>query len=385
MTYSMKRFMVSAASGQQGTYFADVINQFLAVNPTISPVALSITWRYGRSRSDQFYLNFTYRGGSVPIRSWCTQFQSSPTITAEAQAVAFFAVNPTYLPVLTQVVSRPGIVTTSRRLLIIFQTSDNAQPSCVRQAIVAAPQASVAIGAWGTMFDPSDFSRPPVPVLNLGNHAWPAGGVNMAISRIGNSPDLCAFGGIAPGCFAGSTFTTPVPSVPTLLCGHCLPTDLPTVSSTGTFSTSSTSTTTTTSTTTSSTTSSTTTSTTTTSTTSSTTTTAGGPCTACSGSQTFALVSGAAGLCAVANGTYTFTVFNPGSTCAWEWTLGAGPWHISLDYSGGAFFELLVSDGVNTYQLFNPPGISCVGGQISGTASVPNTAGGCGGSVTVVF
>ena len=279
MTYQIQRFNFALQMAGQGNYFADQINQFLAINPTISPVSMTVNWRYGRSRSDAMYLNLLYRGGSGPVRSWCVQFQSSANYTAEARATAFFSNNPTFYPLMSTVVSRPGSVTTSRRLLVIYATMSMGQVVCVPQANLGAPVAAVAMAAFGTMYDPTDFNRPGIPALNLGNTAWPAGGVNMLIRTNEGSPDVCAAAGIAPACFAGSTFTSPPVLSITSLCGHCLPTDLVTVSfttastTTGTTTSTTTTSTTTTSTTTSTTTTSTTTSTTTTTTASTTTTT----------------------------------------------------------------------------------------------------------------
>lgn len=279
MTYQIKRFNFALQMAGQGNYFADQINQFLAINPTISPVSMSVNWRFGRSRSDAMYLNLLYRGGSGPVRSWCVQFQSSANYTAEARATAFFANNPTFYPLMSTVVSRPGSVTISRRLLVIYATLSMGQVVCVPQANLGAPVASVAMAAFGVMYDPTDFNRPGIPALNLGNVAWPAGGVNMLIRTNEGSPDVCAAAGVAPACFAGSTFTAPPALSITSLCGHCLPVDLVTVSfttastTTGTTTTSTTTTSTTTTSTTSTTTSTTTTSTTSTTTTASTTTT----------------------------------------------------------------------------------------------------------------
>lgn len=399
MSYIMRRFQVTTGSGGGGTYFADQINQFLLLNPAITPVSLTISWRYGRSRSDQFYLNLVYRGGSVPVRSWCIQFQSTATLTAEAQATTFFANNPTYAPICTQVVSRPGVVTTSRRLLVIYATLDYLQPQCVRQAVAAAPQTGLAVGSIGAMYDTLDLARPAIPVMNLGNVTWPAGGANLAVTRIGNSPDLCAFGGIAPGCYAGGGISPPAPLLPTLLCGHCFPPEIITISTTSTSSTStttntgttttststtSTSTSTTTNTgttTTSTTTTSTTTSTTsTTSTTLSTTTTAGTPCSICGITQPSCVLLSYQSCdpnSPVVSGTGVFQIFlGGGGACGWYWavsTSGSGTVYVIVIYTASSgTYRLFVGNSSASPDFSGPALACCPNGFITGSVSYPN-------------
>ena len=358
MTYQIQRFNFTLQMAGQGNYFADQINQFLAINPTISPVSMTVNWRFGRSRSDAMYLNLLYRGGSGPVRSWCVQFQSSANYTAEARAAAFFANNPTYLPLSTVVVSRPGSVTTSRRLLVIYATTSMSQVVCVPSANVGAPVGAVAMAAFGTMYDPADPNRPGISALNLGNVAWPAGGVNMLIRTNEGSPDVCAAAGVAPGCFAGSTFTAPPALSVTSLCGHCLPEGLVTVSfttastTTGT-TTSTTSSTSTTSTSTTSTTTSTSTST-TTSTTSTSTTTTSGTCAPWSFTQSGSSLT-------------TVTYSPPANACAGFLTvvatptgnIGAGADQFDCSTNFGPLTPVLcLTNGSNTYPL--PAGVTLI-------------------------
>ena len=180
MSYSVQKFQFPNGNSSRGTFVADRLNQFLALNPTLTPVALAITWQEGRSRSDTFNMSLVYRAQTPNGRFWSVEFQSSQTLTAEAQATAFFASNPTFMPVLTQVLTRPSQITTSRRLLIVYATTSMSQTGAVVQHAVASINTAVAVGSYGAAYDTLDADRPIISTLNMGNVTWPVGGTNTA-------------------------------------------------------------------------------------------------------------------------------------------------------------------------------------------------------------
>lgn len=227
--YTTRRFEMQTSWVGRGNYIADVINQFLAYNPTITVVDISINWREGRSRSDTFYLTMLYRGGGSPGRLWCTQFQSDASFSAEDIATTFFASNPTYQPIKTVVLTRPDIQPRTRRLLTIFATRNNAQTACSLITPGGAPPALLAVGGYALFYDTGNLPRPALPAINLGNVAWPAGAMNLLIRGIDASPNMCSWGGIAPGCDPGTAIvTTEAPSAD-LLCDNCIDPDLVTI------------------------------------------------------------------------------------------------------------------------------------------------------------
>src|SRR4051812_45139478 len=125
--YSLRRFEVLTALVGRGNQLADLLTQFFAINPTVTIVNAGINWREGRSRSDTYTFTLLYRGGGTPGRFWASQFQSTPSTTAEALAEAFFAANPSYTAVRTVVLSRPDITPRNRRLLVIYATTQQVQ------------------------------------------------------------------------------------------------------------------------------------------------------------------------------------------------------------------------------------------------------------------
>jgi hypothetical protein len=209
---------------------ANALTQFFALNPSITVVDLSTNWREGRSRSDTLFLTLLFRGGGVPGRNWAVQFSNEGQYLAEDAATTFFAVNTSFVPVKTVRLSRPDSQPRNRKLLTIFMTRAQAQPPCLLNAPAGAPQTAVAQGAIGSMFDTLDFTRPFLPTLNLGNAAWPAGGTNLLVRALDANPDLCSWGGIAPCCYVGSTFTTPPPPTGNSLCSACIDQSLLTIS-----------------------------------------------------------------------------------------------------------------------------------------------------------
>ena len=264
MSYSVIKFDFPTGNSSRGTFVADRVNQFLAINPTLTPVELTITWEEGRSRSDCFNLNLVFRPQTPNGRFWAVEFQSRSTLSAEAQASAFFAANPTFTAVMTTVLTRPTAVTTSRRLLIVYAVTGMTQTGAVVQHSVASINVVVAVGDYAPSYDTLDATRPIISTLNMGNVAWPAGATNMLIRTVDNVPDQDSHAAIAPCCYAGAVFVPPAPLAVTLLCDSCISQDLITVLTTVTTTTSTTTTPTTTTTTTTPTTTTTTTSSTTT-------------------------------------------------------------------------------------------------------------------------
>jgi hypothetical protein len=227
--YTAKRFEFPSSQVGRGNYMANALTQFFALNPSITVVDISTNWREGRSRSDTLYLTLLFRGGGVPGRNWAVQFQNTGSTTAEDEATAFFLANPTFVPVKTVRLSRPDSQPRNRKLLTIFMTRSQAQPPCLLNAPAGAPAVVVAQGAYGSMYDTLDFTRPALPTLNLGNAAWPAGGTNLLVRALDANPDLCSWGGIAPCCFGGGTFVTPPPPVGNSLCDACIDPELLTI------------------------------------------------------------------------------------------------------------------------------------------------------------
>lgn len=247
MPYAMRKIEVPSSVLGTGNSIADRLNQFLAFNPTITPVLLSASWKEGRSRSDQLNLTLTYRPQNAVGRYWSAQFDASPSVTAESLASAFFALNATFLPILTVVITPPESLSYSRKLLVIYCTQQMSELGAVLQGAAAAPSASVAVGAYGNTYDSLALSRPAMPTLNLGNVSWPAGGTNLLIRSLDNDPDMDAHAGIAPGCYTGGGISPPAPLDVEQLCDSCISSELVTSTETTTTTTTTTNTGTTTS------------------------------------------------------------------------------------------------------------------------------------------
>ena len=103
----------------------------------------------------------------------------------------------------------------------------------------------------------------------------------------------------------------------------------------------------------------------------------GEPCTDCAGTQPSATVTlngGCGGACDAA-GVYTYVDFEDlVNICGWKWE--KGDWELFAIYDKNSeSWELVVADLSNTFQGSLGEPLSCVSGEITGTASAPDVVG----------
>lgn len=281
MAYLMQRFQVSLSGGEgTGLDVGDEINNFLAVNPDITIVDVTVNWIEGRTRANAAVINLIYSDCSG-ARQWAALFTGSPTNTVQQQTQSFFNSNPGFVPVLVVDLRPPTTTQTAKALVIYMSGRDLIRTARPGVYINYAPcGGDVASGDFGTFINVDDASAPPVTAQNIGSSNWPQGRPGILIRNVsgcaGDACEGCTLGGIARtcgasgaapctaltfeadcGCIGGSWEGEPPPAQPPWVpppSTTTTPVTTTTSTSTSTYPTTTTTTTTTTSTTTSTTT-----------------------------------------------------------------------------------------------------------------------------------
>lgn len=404
MTYFLQRFYEQ--DGQGGPSLQQQISQFFALNPACSIRELYITHKEGSSFASN--LVATIIGIYAGSQLYCVEFVSVAGSTADAQAAAFFAANPTFNVIDVANTTGPEKRYLQRnRILVIYSVTVQCGATAAASQMFAAQ--TVATTGAGNRLTPTFGIYDVIQIENLGNMTWPAGGRALAFR---NSPlfgsSACGWAGVAPCCYSGSAPASTTTTTTTTTNAACLlspfavsstvtPPPNPTTKPPFPTSTTTSSTTSTTSTTTTSTTSTSTTSTTTTpppftTTSTTTTTTTSAPdnaCVNCANDPVTATVSGLSGPCSAVNGTYLFQAYDPG-TCTWN--LLESPSNVmQITYNNvtKVWTVTIISPFGTSFFSGNSGGstsIVCFGGILTGTAACPGQGGPCNGqSASVVF
>src|SRR5882757_7815333 len=103
MAYQARQFLFNSSNVGRGNILADKINQFLALNPSVSPVSVTPSWREGSTRAIQSTATLVYRLGGPITRWWCFEMMGGANTEPEDQLANFLALNPTFVPtIITQ-------------------------------------------------------------------------------------------------------------------------------------------------------------------------------------------------------------------------------------------------------------------------------------------
>ena len=227
MSYLLKEFNSATGSRGLGNNVADQLNQWLAFNPGVTPMDMSVVWPEGQSRRSPWVATLLYRQNGQSSRFWSTLFTAPVGSSPESRVNIFLYNNPGLIPAITTVIERPTGGAITRSILLVYAVGNWAQVASGPRAIIGTPRLNVGVAAYGSFADSGDSQRPAVAALNLGNVIWPAGASGFLFSTSSNNPDQDSLAGVAPCCSGGPPPVAPPSVAVTPLCGHCYPPRIP--------------------------------------------------------------------------------------------------------------------------------------------------------------
>jgi hypothetical protein len=210
------------------------LNQFFVDNPSITIVELQANWYSGASRGRALTLTLTFFTGMGPrqpvpnggVLYYAAEFTSTPSATADAQANAFFAANPSFLPSRTLLLqSRETRYVNAARLLVIYRSVLFISALHTPIALSGISTVDIPPGATAIEADATDYTRARFPsVLNASTQPWLRTGTALVVKGndgVGNT----AFAGIGPNLISPAPPVI-LPDAPTLpdapaLCDCC--------------------------------------------------------------------------------------------------------------------------------------------------------------------
>jgi hypothetical protein len=206
------------------------LNQFFTDNPSITLLTMQTSNKEGATRGESLVVSLTFLTGEqvlekLPggVKYYVAEFLTTLSQPADAQATAFFAANPNFLPIFSFVLQNAETRYTAQlRIMVVYQTADFLSATHASLSLTGLATVSVPPQLRGTVLDGTDINRATLPdTFNLSTQPWYRSGEALVVKSL-NAEGLAAYAAVGPNRFTPSMPPpVPVPPVPPEAPGRC--------------------------------------------------------------------------------------------------------------------------------------------------------------------